>query len=219
MFVQVVPFPAATGGVAFTGFRSSNMTATSGTSTTITLPTGATAGDMLWLFRECDHNNFQATTGFTTHVNLTGAFCDGIVEYKTLTSGDIATGSVAVTTSIAAVGCCWAVCLKGVPGTIVTTNSADFHRDGGGGGTTRSITTVESAAVGDFVMIFAAQRDTAATAPTPSIGSVDQTKTGAPAASGYLITSLGSSGTVSCTWTYHASIDNGSFNGIVIVRA
>jgi hypothetical protein len=211
--------PAAGGPIPFTGFRSSNMTATSGTSATITLPTGAQAGDELWLFRECTNAN-NATAGFTAHVALTGTFCNGRVEYKTLDAADIAAGSISITmASGAGAGVVWAVCLQGVPTTKVTTNSTDFHRDGGGGGTTRSITTVESAAVGDFAMLFAAQRDSSATSPTPSIGTVDQDKTGAPAASGRLITSIGSAGTLSCTWTYHTSISNGSFNGIVIVRA
>jgi hypothetical protein len=219
MSMMVNPYAFAVGGpVPFTGFRSSNFTTVSGTATTVTLPTGAQAGDQLWLFRT---GTFlpTATSGFSTQVSLGGTFWQGLVEYKTLTATDITTGSIAVAQPSGSTGAVYAVCLKGVPGTIVTTNSADFHRDGGGGGTTRSITTVESAVVGDFAMIFASQRDSSATAPTASIGSVDNTRTGAPAVSGYLIASVGSAGTLSCTWTYHTSISNGSFNGIVIVRA
>ena len=207
------------GPVPFTGFRSSNITATSGTSATITLPTGATAGDQLWLFRECTNAN-NATSGFTTHSNLTGTFCNGMAEYKTLTAGDISTGSVSITmASGAGAGVVWAVCLNGVPGTIVTTNAADFLRNSGGGASTRSVTTVESWNAGDFAMLFAAQRDSAASAPTCNQGSVDKTKTGAPASSGYLISSGAGGANLSATWTFGHTIDNGSYVGIVIVRA
>lgn len=204
----------------FTGFRSSSITAIgANASTTIALPTGAQAGDVLFLFREDSNNSLAATTGFTTLANKSGTFCVGFVEYKTLTSGDIATGSVNVTKAASGAGCCWAVCLKGQPTTVVTTDTAvDFVRVTGGGGTTRSITTTESANAGDFVMLFGAQRDGSTAGPTCSIGSADQ-NLASPQGSGYLVTSLGAGGQITNTWTFHTSISNGAFYCIVAVRA
>jgi hypothetical protein len=160
-----VPKTFASGGSGSTpAIRGSNIQSSSNSSYTVTWPLGTVDGDVVLIFVGHGFAVDVIPAGWAQFGKLSGANFNGSVLAKTMTSADIAAGSVAVSLAGAYNGVLVCVALDGATVTTMTTNGY-FARDGVG--VTALSAPVIAASATNLVLMFFANRaasdDTAGT--------------------------------------------------------
>ena len=189
--------------------RASKISSSSASSYTITWPTGTIAGDTVLFFG--GHGfGFNLPAGWVQLSNLTGSNFNGAVFSRVLSSADITTGSVTVTTAGSYNG---VVCLVTLIGFCQVRGTPAASRNGTG---SASIVLASDGApqTTDLALYFGSNRSTPGSTDTVSLGAALQTVT-ATEASGVLTgASPAAAGGVTATFSY-STAGTGNYQAIV----
>ena len=180
---------------------------------TITWPSGTLTGDAVFIFISAQ-NTITSPSGWTVVFNSGAAsfWQNGAVFMKVMTSGDISTGSVVITTTgtggIVAAAVSYVGAKVGVEEKPNNWNNAS----------TASVSTTTSNYVGtsDQGLIWGSARLSAS--PTGSVGSLAQAVNNTSSAAGALYTYSPPGGSFTATFSYSGYNPSGYFQIIVIVK-
>jgi hypothetical protein len=190
--------------------RGSKIASSSASSYTITWPTGTVAGDTVYFFGGHGYN-YNLPAGWNQASNLAGSNFNGAVFWKVMTAGDIATGSVTVTTAGAYNGVQALISFAGT----VFLRSLTASRNGGGSPTI-SLPSVFTAQINDMILYWGSNRGVSAN--TVSLGATLQTVT-ATEASGILTEEVAAVvGSVSPTFGYPTA-GSGNYQAVLALYA
>jgi len=189
--------------------RASKISSSSSASYTITWPTGTLAGDTVLFFG--GHGfGINLPAGWVQLSNLTGANFNGAVFSRVLSSADITTGSVTVTTAGAYNG---VVCLVTLIGLCQVRGAPAASRNGTGSATV-ILASDGMPQTTDLALYFGSNRSTPGSTDTVSLGAALQTVT-ATEASGVLTgASPAGAGGVTATFSY-STAGTGNYQAIV----
>jgi hypothetical protein len=193
--------------------RATKITSVSSASSVVyTFPTGSQAGDMCLI---CVGHGFAVTVpaGWTQDDLSSGSNYNGAVFHKTLTSGDISTGSVTISFGGSFNGSVQGVTFVGVPTGIRTTAVVR------NGSAPVTVTTGSSPVAGDVAFYFGSARSAVATYPSVNRGSVLEkvSTANSPAIIGQEI--LTSGGAKSAVIGYANSTGtSGDYSAIVVIQ-
>lgn len=193
-------------------YRSSRIAYTTGSTATVTLPTGAASGDLCLVgYENAWNRSFGVMSGWTGWQNLQGSNISGEIYTKILTSGDVATGSVSIPLDGSYDGIAFALCFIGATSGVRT--SAGL-RDSVAS-TPRTIATDGTPQVGDMVVLFGAVRDINMTVTLDTVSTLQATS-GANASGALGIGVLTAAGVNSFTANY-ASGPSGDYTAALII--
>lgn len=195
--------------------RGTRITAFSGSSVAYAFPAGSQAGDKCII---CVGHAFAVTTptGWTQLDNSSGSFFNGAAFHKTLTSGDISTGSVTISLAGSFSGNVQGISFVGAPSSFRTT---DAVRTGGTAAPGPTLTTDASPVAGDIALYFASCRTGTAAFPTVNRGSVLENNNNSSCPGLIAEEVLTASGAVSAQFGYvnSAASTSGDYTVIVVV--
>lgn len=207
--------PATTSSLAIRGTR---VTSFSGSSVVYTFPAGSAAGDKCII---CAAQAFSVTTpaGWASLDNQTGTNVNGGIFHKTLTSGDISTGSVTISFGGSFNGNIQGITFVGAPSSIRTTLAVRSSSTSNPGVT---VTTGASPVAGDIAIFFGSCRaPTTQSFPTVNRGSTLENNNDANFPGVVATEVLTASGAVSAAIGYcnskSLSSTTGAYSGIVVV--
>lgn len=197
--------------VVLPSFRASSIQYANNTSTSVfPFPTGSVSGDTCVVFAG-NGWNVNTPSGWTSLDNLVGTNVNGAVFYKTLTSGDITTGSVTITYAGTYYGIVAGFTLIGAP----TSFRTPATQRNSTGATSHTLTTDTTPVSYDIAIYFGMAR--VATSPTVSVGAQLQQSNNANASGVLAWRKLTASGADSATFSY-PSAGSGDYQAIVIVH-
>jgi hypothetical protein len=178
------------------------------------LPTGTISSDLAVLFVG-SQNGVTTPSGWTLQGGSAASYWAGYVFTKTLSSGDITTGSVTVTLNATSEA-------VGMMATIVGSSTSgvrevDVTGPVAGSSSSATMTTSSSVISTDTAVYFGSSR--ASAAPTVSRGTSQQTGTDGSAAAGVLTyEQLSSGGAYTTTVNYSGYNPMGYFQAVVILK-
>lgn len=187
--------------------RNSALQTYNGSSVNVAWPSGTQAGDLVIFLAETAFNSTNPS-GWTNLYIVTGTTANGIVSYKTLTSGDISTGFVTINASGSYFGIVCIVAWIGSPAV----------REGEGAqsaGVSPSVTTSSAPIAGDVGLYLSGGRNNATI--TPGRGTVLQTSTASEQTGCIYAETLSASGAVTVSFNT-ANTGSGVMGAIVIVE-
>ncbi len=190
---------------SFNPIRGTSIISTGAGTVTLAIPTGSLVGDLAIFFSSSTAATAFLPAGWTSVANPSGSFWVGGVASKVLTSGDIATGSVSVTSggeNVAAM-----VTFIGAP-SIVGNQLLNSNT------TPQTVTTGFSAAAGNTALYFGSFH--ANSTVTVNRGTLAQTQNDGSSVGSLYTEVLSGSGTVTAIFTYGTSGTN--FNDVLVVN-
>lgn len=180
-------------------------------SATVSFPTGSLAGDTCVLFIGHGWNNSDPA-GWTQLSNTNAANCNGSTYVKTLSSGDISTGSVTVFFA----GVYYGVIAMATMVGAMTVRTSAFVRSSGTASTTGTCTTDGTPVSGDFALWFTMAR--ANITCTCSDGTQLETTSNSEGSGCLNKQTLGASGAASGHFTYSSGPTSGYYESGVILH-
>lgn len=187
--------------------RNSALQTYNGSSVNVAWPSGTLAGDLVIILAETAFNPTNPS-GWTNLYIITGTTSNGLVSYKTLTSGDISTGYVTINAAGSYFGIACVVAWIGSPPV----------REGSGiqtAGSSPSLTTSSAPISGDVGVYLSGGRNNATI--VPSRGTVLQTITASEQTGCIYAETLSSSGAITVAFNT-ANTGSGVIGAIVIVE-
>jgi hypothetical protein len=194
--------------------RGSSGLATSANPAVITFPGSAIAGDEAFIFVGGGWSVPSAPSGWTQIDNEAGSNFNGFIAHRTLTSGDITTGSVSVT--LAGTFDLYAACLVVEGPTYGGIRGFNANRSGSSTPSDVLITS-SSPITSDLVIYFGSQRGSSL--PVVNQGTQLQQQTNSSSGAGVLAAgNPGSAGPITATFTYPSPSNGGIYDAIVVVE-
>ncbi len=180
---------------------------------TIPFPVGSTAGDLCVIYVG-SQNQINNPAGWTNNQNNGNAanWSQGAIISKTLSSGDISTGSVTVTTNGG--GIILALVAVFIGGHTIRETDVNFNNDTNA---SHLATASSGVATNDMALIFCASRTSAT--PTSNVGNLIEGLNNASDAAGSMYGSLrttGGSFVATCSFTGYNPA--GNYVGIIVVE-
>ena len=196
--------PTIRNGVVVYGFQSTYALA---------FPSGTVAGDLAIIFIGHGYS-INLPTGWTSLNVASGVNFNSLVAYRYLTTADITTGSVTITTPTAYFGVWSIVTLGGAAGGIRT----GVYLNSGTGGASRSLATDGSPQTSDVAIYFAGNRSGTGATNTISLGTTLDSDGSTEAAGTLTAAAPAALGGLTPTFTF-GSVSGGDFVAVVVVKA
>jgi hypothetical protein len=205
----------ATGGTVNAMLRNTSAQVLTGSSVSVSLPSGSVAGDLCIIFAGCPNGVTTPPAGWTTAAS-TGAvtFWNGMTVYKVLTSGDVSSGNVTFGLAGSGVNVFSAATFVGNTGGVREVDLANSSSS-----TASSVTgpTTSSLAATDFALYFGSNR--ASGLNTVSRGTKQQQVTDSSSAAACLYSeAISAAGAISPTFNYPGTYSpQGNYEAVAVI--